>query len=80
MHHNELSGQQFLTEIGTATINPGLFTHEAHIRMAWLYLSAHDKDAALALISAGIKGIDAKYAGGTKYHQLPWCSPTGQPP
>ncbi|MEO7216275.1 hypothetical protein [Mucilaginibacter sp.] len=67
MSHADLSNEQFLHQIETVTINPELFTHEAHIRMAWLYLSGSDEDAALQQISAAIKGIDAKYAGGMKY-------------
>jgi hypothetical protein len=68
MSHADLSNQQFLHQIETVTINPELFTHEAHIRMAWLYLNGFDQDTALKQISAAIKGIDAKYAGGMKYH------------
>lgn len=68
MQHAELNNQEFIDQIETVTINPELFTHEAHIRMAWLYLNDFDKDTALRHICAAIKGIDAKYAGGTKYH------------
>jgi hypothetical protein len=68
MHHADLSNSQFLHQIETVTINPELFTHEAHIRMAWLYLNVFDQNTALQHISAAIKGIDAKYAGGMKYH------------
>jgi hypothetical protein len=68
MHHSDLSNQQFLQQIETVTINPELFTHEAHIRMAWLYLNKFDHETALQQISSAIKGIDAKYAGGVKYH------------
>ena len=68
MQHADLSNQQFLQQIETVTINPELFTHEAHIRMAWLYLNGFDHETALQCISAAIKGIDAKYAGGMKYH------------
>ncbi len=68
MHHADLSNQQFLHQIETVTINPELFTHEAHIRMAWLYLNEFNQEKALQHISVAIKGIDAKYAGGMKYH------------
>nr|WP_294945265.1 hypothetical protein [uncultured Mucilaginibacter sp.] len=68
MSHHNLNNQEFLRQIETVTIDPELFNHEAHIRMAWLYLNEFEKDTALGRISAGIKGIDAKYAGGMKYH------------
>jgi hypothetical protein len=68
MSHHNLSNQEFLRQIETVTIDPELFNHEAHIRMAWLYLNEFDNDTALGRISAGIKGIDVKYAGGMKYH------------
>ncbi|TFF34506.1 hypothetical protein [Mucilaginibacter psychrotolerans] len=68
MQHAELNDQEFIRQIENVTINPELFTHEAHIRMAWLYLNNHDSDTALQHICAAIKGIDTKYAGGTKYH------------
>jgi hypothetical protein len=68
MQHADINNQEFIHQIETVTINPELFTHEAHIRMAWLYLNDFDNDTALQHICAAIKGIDAKYAGGTKYH------------
>ncbi|MBD1365177.1 hypothetical protein IDJ77_15280 [Mucilaginibacter sp. ZT4R22] len=68
MHHADLSNSQFLHQIETVTINPELFTHEAHIRMAWLYLNGFNQEMALQHISTAIKGIDAKYAGGMKFH------------
>lgn len=68
MQHAELNNQEFIRQIETAAINPEWFTHEAHIRMAWLYLIDFDQDAALQNICEAIKGIDAKYAGGTRYH------------
>jgi len=67
-NHKELSDDAFLHQLEEGTIDPALFNHEAHIRMAWLYLTRTELEPALASIIKIIRQLDNQYANGKKYH------------
>lgn len=46
--HRSLSNDQFLHQLRSATLDAACFDHEAHLRLAWLQLTHHEKDAAIA--------------------------------
>ena len=51
---DKLSDDDYLWSFESATLNPYLWTHYAHIRMAWLYLTCHDLLEAAQKVRAGI--------------------------
>jgi hypothetical protein len=67
-NHRELSNEKFLSLMGDGTIDPKLFNHEAHVRLAWLYLTRDGMESALASISKAIRQLDDQYTNGMKYH------------
>jgi len=67
--HKDLSDEQFLNRFETLSIEPSLFTHEAHVRLSWLYFDkTRDLQRGLEMISNGIRRFDIKFSGGIKYH------------
>lgn len=60
----------FLRDIETCQLNADQWTHRAHIRMAWLYLTQLNSTRALVKIRSGIKRINADVLGGSlQYHE-----------
>ena len=46
--HRALPDHEFLARLQSATLDAGLFNHEAHLRLAWLHLKQNKKDEAIA--------------------------------
>ena len=67
--HKNLSDEQFLNRFEALSIEPSLFTHEAHVRLSWLYFDkTRDLQRGLEMISDRIRRFDIKFSGGIKYH------------
>lgn len=65
-----MSNDDFLNAFERCTLPGSAWTHEAHIRMAWLYLMRYDESTALLHIRTGILRYNAnvtKKAGA--YHE-----------
>lgn len=48
--HFDLSDVEFKKQIKDRTLNPSLFNHEAHLRLAWIYNSIYNQDKASEII------------------------------
>lgn len=65
--HYELSDAEFEQQFSATTLSPALFTHEAHLRLAWLHIKKYGTDTAIKNITAQLKkyvkvlGADDKY-------------------
>jgi hypothetical protein len=67
--HKDLSDEQFLKRFEELNIEPSLFTHEAHVRLSWIYFNkTRDFQRGLEMISNGIRKFDIEFSGGIKYH------------
>ena len=64
-----MDDQAFLKAFEDGTLAPNQFTHEAHIRMAWLYLRAYDWDEGITHIQDGIQQFAKRVGASTKYHK-----------
>jgi hypothetical protein len=53
--HLDLTNQEFANQFKTGTLNPDLFTHEAHVRLAWIYIHQFGVEKATKVISDQIK-------------------------
>jgi hypothetical protein len=62
-----MNDQEFLHAFEQGHVHP--FAHRDHIRMAWLYLRAHDEATALHHIRYGITHLAAKLGATGKYHE-----------
>jgi hypothetical protein len=62
-----MTDAEFLAAFEACTIPRPDWTHEAHVRMAWLYLTSHPFPDALQQIRTGIQRYNNSL-GGTGYH------------
>ena len=67
--HYQLGDQEFKSKFEDCSLNPVLFTHEAHLRLAWIHIRDHGVDQAVKNICEQIKMFDQTYGDGTKYHK-----------
>ena len=64
-----MNDQEFLEGFEECSIPPEQWSHEAYLRMAWLYLTRHPLDQALEKICSGIRRYNMAVAGSTdQYH------------
>lgn len=66
--HRRLSDNDFLRKFKETSLDPSVFTHEAHLRLAYLHLSSSDLYVAISSVCEQIKKFDAVHGDGTKYH------------
>ena len=66
--HFELSDAEFLTQFESLLLDPGLFSHEAHLRLGWLYIHKFGIHAALQDIPIQIQKFATRYGDPDKYH------------
>lgn len=67
-HHSQLPDEEFLESFEKGILEPSLFTHDAHLRLAWLYLQHNAKEKAIVKTCQGIKAFDIMHGKGDKYH------------
>ena len=64
-----MSDDEFLAAFEACTLARKLWTHEAHVRMAWLYLSRERSEEASAKICDGIRRYNASLGNHKGYHE-----------
>ena len=67
--HFELSDKEFSHQFANLSLEPGLFTHEAHLRLAWIHIREYGVEQAIENICRQIKKFDKTHGDGTKYHE-----------
>lgn len=63
-----MNNSEFIQAFESGTLNPQLFDHEAHIKLAWIYLKMYGEEEAIAKTCKGIRNFDLLHGDGTKYH------------
>ena len=63
-----LDDKTFETQFANCTMDPGVFNHEAHIRLAWIHLRKYGREQAVHNICGQIARYDAVFGDGTKFH------------
>src|SRR5437660_457543 len=63
-----MTDDEFLAAFEAAAIPRTDWTHEAHVRMAWLYLTRLPVAAARERVRAGIRGLNAVIGSPDGYH------------
>jgi hypothetical protein len=69
-----MSDDEFLSDFEAATLPPERWTHEAHIRYAWLQLTAHAYPIALHRVRQGIRHYNAAHGKAGAYHDTITCA------
>jgi hypothetical protein len=64
-----LNDAQFLQALESCALPESEFGHPAHVRAAYLYLTAHDFPEALARIRRAIRGYAAHLGRPERYHE-----------
>lgn len=67
--HHQLSDQEFETQFSRGDFPPYLFTHEAHLRLAWIYLKKYQLLDACDKVCADISNFDGIHGNGTKFNK-----------
>jgi len=66
--HAELTDKEFEVKFKECSMDPHLFNHEAHIRLAWIHIKKYGPNKAIENICTQIKRFDSTHGDGTKFH------------
>ncbi|MEL6988638.1 MAG: hypothetical protein AAGK97_12510 [Bacteroidota bacterium] len=66
--HLELSDNAFTKQFADCILDPKLFNHEAHIRLAWIHINEVGIEAAIKIIQKQIKKYVADLGAQDKYN------------
>ncbi|MCX2718603.1 hypothetical protein [Lentiprolixibacter aurantiacus] len=66
--HNKLSDEEFKRQFANCTLPSEVFSHEAHLRLAWLYLSEYNVEKTEVIIQDQLKKYVACFGAEDKYH------------
>ena len=66
-NHIQIEDNRFEREFRDLTLDPALFNHEAHIRLAWIHIKKYGPDKARVNICKQISLFDKTFGDGTKY-------------
>ena len=66
--HWKLSEEEFEEKFSTCSFRPLWFTHEAHLRLAWMYVNKYGKEIAFEKYSEQLQAFANKYNAKGKYN------------
>ncbi len=67
--HHLLSNQEFEEKFKNCALNSVLFTHEAHLRLSYIYITNYGLDKAIENLCEQIANFDQKFGDGTKFNK-----------
>ena len=67
--HLLLSNQQFEEKFENSTLSPVLFTHEAHLRLAYIHITKYGLKKAIDNLCKQIAFFDQKFDEGKKFNK-----------
>ena len=68
-HHSHYADDEFILSLLNGSFPSKLFTHEAHLRLAWIFLEDNNVEEACEDVSAVIKAYVALIGAEDKYHE-----------
>lgn len=69
MAHFSLSDEVFEQQFADTSLAPQLFSHEAHLRLAWIHIQKYGKDQATANVCNQIQRFDRTHGDGTMFNK-----------
>ena len=66
--HRLLTDKEFDEQIQNCILNPSVFTHEAHLRLAWLHVRQYGIDKAIGNIRKQLQNFVAHHGVTDKYN------------
>jgi len=67
--HFNLSDTEFENQFQTCSLDPKLFSHEAHLRLAWIHITKYGVDKAEANIQTQLQNFVTHVGATDKYHK-----------
>lgn len=67
--HYQLSDIEFEQQFANCSLDPALFSHEAHIRLAWIHVKKYEEKIAIEHICNQIQLFDQIHGNGTKFNK-----------
>lgn len=67
--HHLLTDQEFEEKFKDCTLSSVLFTHEAHLRLSYIYIRKYGLDIAIKDLCEQIDNFDQKFGDGTKFNK-----------
>lgn len=67
--HYEISDIQFEKQFENCTLNPSIFNHEAHLRLAWIHITTYGIEQALMNIQMQLQRFVASVGASDKYNK-----------
>jgi len=68
-NHFELTDSAFESAFSNYTLDPSLFSHEAHLRLAWIHIKKYGVEAAIGNIREQLQGYVKNLGAEDKYHE-----------
>jgi hypothetical protein len=66
--HCNLTNSDFEKQFGNATLEPAVFSHEAHLRLAWIHIKKYGVEKAIENICTQIQSFAAAQGDHDKYN------------
>ncbi|MCE2613689.1 hypothetical protein LVD13_11960 [Flavobacteriaceae bacterium D16] len=66
--HYKLSDQEFEEQFISCTMDPLIFSHEAHLRLSWLYLRKYGLNTTESMVQDQLKQYVTSLGAEEKYH------------
>ena len=66
--HFNLTNEEFESQFRDCTLDPTLFTHEAHLRLAWIHLIKYGEEQAILNVCEQILAFDNTHGKEDKYN------------
>jgi hypothetical protein len=67
--HFELTDYEFEEKFSSFSLDPAIFSHEAHLRLAWIHIQQYGVDKAIENITAQLKDFVEFLGAGDKYNE-----------
>lgn len=67
--HFELSDAEFERQFASCQLNPSIFSHEAHLRLAWIHIDKYGIEQAKENIQKQLQDFVAHVGAMGKYHK-----------
>jgi hypothetical protein len=67
--HRELSDTDFLQQFANCQLPPAFFSHEAHLRFAWLHLEQYEPEEAIRRVANQIISYVTALGAGDKFNR-----------
>jgi hypothetical protein len=67
--HYSLTDAQFEQQFANAVLDPAVFTHEAHLRLAWIHLNQYGLETAIENVVQQLKHYTKAVGAADKYNE-----------